>query len=326
MTVSHPLRESLDRFTQALQDHLRQGIAGEVEPLHQARVATRRLRELLPLCNAEVPRGPVRRAGRRLRRVGRALGGVREVDVSLALVGQLLANRVVDARSAARLGEHLRAKRGERRAHMRHQLAAVSVRKLERDLGEVARSLGMRAETDAWAQRLATRIAKRADRVKAAVGVAGALYIPDHMHAVRIAAKKLRYALELARTTGQAPTQDAVQGIKATQESLGQLHDFQIFGEAVRDLALPASPGRGIDTELERVRCSIEQECRSLHSEYVGSRERVLKLCASASTHAERIWTERRGAAAALRHGPPKDRVLKMDLGRSQSAARPRGA
>src|SRR5262245_28849831 len=61
--------------------------AGDVDALHRSRVATRRLREALPLVKG---RGRERRRLRRdLRRVTRALGPVRELDVALALAGAL---------------------------------------------------------------------------------------------------------------------------------------------------------------------------------------------------------------------------------------------
>ena len=56
---------------------------GDVTAVHQARVASRRLRELLPILELD-PRVS-RKLGRRLRKVTRALGPVRELDVLLTL-------------------------------------------------------------------------------------------------------------------------------------------------------------------------------------------------------------------------------------------------
>ena len=66
--------------------------AGEVSAIHQARVATRRLREALPL----VARGaPGRKLARAVRRLTRALGPVRELDVALLTLGELARARAV---------------------------------------------------------------------------------------------------------------------------------------------------------------------------------------------------------------------------------------
>ena len=53
-------------------------VGGDAEALHQARVASRRIREALPL---EIR--PPRKLMRQVRRITRALGPVRELDVAL---------------------------------------------------------------------------------------------------------------------------------------------------------------------------------------------------------------------------------------------------
>ena len=69
--------------------------AGEVTAIHQARVATRRLREALPL----VARGSSgRKVARIVRRLTRSLGPVRELDVALQTLDELFVLR--DARDA----------------------------------------------------------------------------------------------------------------------------------------------------------------------------------------------------------------------------------
>src|SRR5687767_3165265 len=60
--------------------------AGDVPAIHQARVATRRLREALPL----IARGSSgRKLARTVRRLTRALGPVRELDVALLTLEEL---------------------------------------------------------------------------------------------------------------------------------------------------------------------------------------------------------------------------------------------
>ena len=69
------LRKRLAVFTRALH-----GLEeGDVRALHRARVASRRLREILPILQLE--RGVTRKLVRRLRKVTDRLGTVRELDV-----------------------------------------------------------------------------------------------------------------------------------------------------------------------------------------------------------------------------------------------------
>src|SRR2546426_7971337 len=55
--------------------------AGEVEPVHQLRVATRRLRATLRLFAPVLPAVAVRRTSEDLRWLGRTIGAVRDPDV-----------------------------------------------------------------------------------------------------------------------------------------------------------------------------------------------------------------------------------------------------
>src|SRR5207249_3613476 len=77
------LRGNLEAFTRTLH-----GVsAGKVRAVHRARVASRRLRELLPLLHLD--RELREKLGKRLRRVRRALGRARELDVLLMVIDEL---------------------------------------------------------------------------------------------------------------------------------------------------------------------------------------------------------------------------------------------
>src|SRR5205823_7631267 len=77
------LRKRLSVFTRMLHG-LEQG---DVRALHRTRVASRRLRELVPVLQLDRPL--TRKLVRRLRRVTDRLGSVRELDVLLLLLDQL---------------------------------------------------------------------------------------------------------------------------------------------------------------------------------------------------------------------------------------------
>ena len=85
------------RFT-ALARGLAGARAGDVTAIHQARVATRRLREALPLVTSG---GAGRKLERTIRRLTRALGPVRELDVALQTLDELRARRRRAARRAS---------------------------------------------------------------------------------------------------------------------------------------------------------------------------------------------------------------------------------
>ena len=322
MLTPHPLLPLLERQARAFGGQLPGAIEGEVEPVHQCRVATRRLRELLPLCERELSAGIAGRARRRLRRVGRAMGPVREVDVALELADELARQQVVRDEAAERLRQHLRDEREERREQMLDRLRAINTLKLERDLADVARLLGMRQQTDAWALGLASRMEGRAQTLLETVEAAGPLYIADRVHAVRIATKRLRYVLELAGDTGEARTKRAVRDARGVQETLGRLHDLDVLADLMQEL-IAAAAGQPWREPLKAARLHLERECRSLHGQYVARQEAVRGLGRGAEEAGREIWIERGGDDVPA--APPKrvGRVLKMTLWDPRPGLRP---
>jgi len=316
MTVSHPLRRSVERLLRALSKHLPRAIQGDVEPLHQGRVTTRRLREILPLCACEVTRGLANQALRRVRRVGRALGEVREIDVSIGVAEEIIRAGAVDESAGRRLRKHLQDDREERRERMLDRLSSVNPRKLERDLADVARVLGMRQQTDGWAQKLTVSVKRRSEGIRGAVVAAGALYISDRVHRVRIETKKLRYLLELAGETGEARTREAVRELRKIQDVLGRLHDLEVLGGMIQNLTIPApdTDNPSVNAGLETLRLTLHSECRDLHRQYVGKRESLLRICQDAVASAVSIWTERGGTLSGPRPTPTTSRVLRMTI------------
>ena len=307
MTPLHPLKRPFERQLRAFGKHLPLTRAGEVEPLHQCRVATRRLRELLPLCASDLPRGAVSRVRRRVRRVGHALGGVREMDVAIGLVDELANAGRLQPAAAGRLRQHLGDERDRRRRRMLGRVSSTNARKVERHLAEVAKALGMRQQSDGWAQTLAVRMTRRAQRVREAVAEAASLYVAERVHAVRIATKKLRYALEFAGDTGEGRTKTATSQLKAVQDTLGRLHDLEVLQSLIQDLPLPADRQQSWVGQLEVLRLDLAGECRRLHGDFVATQPALLEICQMALELAARIWAERGGDRSS-------GRVLKMSL------------
>ena len=124
----------LTPFTQALA-----GVrTWDVEAIHQSRIGSRRLRELVPLL--ELDHETQRSVGRQLRRVTRRLGRLRELDVLAKTLGELRrkghAGHAIDQLEASVAGETLRTRDwltrrlGERRLN-------ASRRALEQIAGEL---------------------------------------------------------------------------------------------------------------------------------------------------------------------------------------------
>ena len=307
MMGPHVLKRPLERRVRALLRRLRPTLEGGVEPLHQCRVATRRLRELLPLCDAELAAPLAARARKGVRALGGALGPVRELDVALGLVDELENAGRAGPAAARRLRQRVREERERRRERMRARLEPAFLRRVAREVAEVLKAIGMLDATDAWALVLARRLSRRAGRLRDAVAEAGPLYVSERVHEVRIAAKKLRYALELASETGEADTSEEVARLKKVQDSLGRLHDIEILQELLRGIDVLAHRGEPWAEELAALDRGLTEECRRLHGVFVAGRAELAEV-----GRAARRVAARTSAGHGGRGGP--GRVLETSL------------
>jgi len=143
--------------------------AGDVDAVHRSRVATRRLREALPLVKG---RGRERRRLRReLRRVTRSLGPIRELDVALSLAGTLAIDWPDLASALDQVTGRLHELRARRRARLIRKVSRADIENLvervEALLAQARRPNALRPSIDR--PRLAERIAGPDGMVDAAL-------------------------------------------------------------------------------------------------------------------------------------------------------------
>ena len=200
-------------------------LAGETEALHKARVASRRIREALPVVGAVAPPATVKKLRRKMRDLTRFLGPIRELDVELAMLDKEAARDSVPKSALAVVRREVASRRHALRDRLGDEPPVDDLRKLLKKLARVAALEGKKGRgakgdgqenTHETAGRaaLAATLLRRAKRLKSALEEAGPLYAPERIHAVRIATKKLRYALEIAQDSGQAGAKALVNGLK----------------------------------------------------------------------------------------------------------------
>jgi CHAD domain-containing protein len=261
--------------------------AGDVRSVHQARVATRRLREALPVLRVSVDREAVGRVRRQVRRMTRALGPVRELDVALTHLDELAGRRIVSAGALARVRQTIARERLERRRRMLAAISPGKIEKLRRRLGIVG-SAPKAAETQATIAEAASQVHRRAERLALAMERAGSLYLADRLHAVRVAAKKLRYAMEVERELKRSRATARITQLKRVQDLLGVMHDCEILIDRTRQLqADVAGSDRRLSAELDALVRTLEDECRQLHATYMRRRDSIARLCQALQTRDE---------------------------------------
>jgi CHAD domain-containing protein len=132
----------------------------------------------------------------------------------------------------------------------------------------------------AWHWAIEARLAHRATALKHAVIEAGALYLPERLHAVRIALKKLRYALEVAVEATDAHSAGDLRALKRGQDILGRLHDLQILIDRVRQLqASVEPPDVTVWRKIDVLTMALENDCRRLHARFMRHQAAVRAVC-----------------------------------------------
>lgn len=293
----------LQQQLSSLQDHTPAVLDGRVDGVHAARIATRRIRELLPLTGEWLRPGVVDGLHQRFRTVGRALGKVRDADVRILLLKHL-EPRIPSAASAL-VG--VRQQQERRRLELMRKL----IKQFEHDgLLELMReamparrvSTGWgRGSGRRWQQQLRSILSERAQSAIDAVRHATGVYFPHRAHAARIAIKKLRYVLEIAEATRTLRTNGAIPDLKKAQDILGDLHDRQELIAELAD-AVPPDDGAGTVDQMGLVTHVVEADIYDLHARYLSRRSRVLTV-ADGARHlkgARRVPTPLMIAAGAI--------------------------
>jgi CHAD domain-containing protein len=295
------------RRARELERQLPLAIEGNDIGVHQARVASRRLREAVPVLAGESKAR--RKAEKKIRKLTQALGTVREMDVTVQILDEFAQTNALPRNALEDVRGHVIAERDRRRVVMLHRLRRVDTDRIRARLEE-ASIVAAVTDSAEWREALSARVAHRVKRLRQAIEEAGQMYAAEQLHEVRIATKKLRYALELIADARLAPVRPLVNTLKRAQETLGKLHDLQVIEQHVAAVqAMPPTRRGAHDGGLKVIASSLEDECRHLHGRYikqVPALEKLLETCrATVLPHLAR--RSRRPLKVALPHAvrPP---------------------
>jgi CHAD domain-containing protein len=271
---------------------------GDVKSLHQARVATRRLRAVLVLGSGR----KAEKVARSVRRLTRLLGPARELDVSLSTLDELERDGGVPRAAIDRLRVSVAEERRRLQEQVRERIDEFDIQKIRKLAIAVARKrLDEKPPRNAEAIALARdRTARRARRLAAAIEHAAGMYLPDRLHDVRIAIKKLRYTLELdsGPRDGRSRNATALRTLRNMQDLLGRMHDLEVL--IARTRSIQSSPGAStlkMSADLDGLVRRLETECRQLHGHYMATRARLIAVCDRLTRAGERGDRARSSAA-----------------------------
>ncbi|HEY7123030.1 MAG TPA: CHAD domain-containing protein [Ktedonobacterales bacterium] len=225
------------------------------EAIHKMRVAARRLRVVLKTFADCYPQKPAKRLTRRVKRLQRALGKVRDADVLTAQLQSDEEHAPATQRPGIRwLINHLQAQRTADFQVVQRRLRKRKVARVEADFQatlrprdpldrppdiqqpEGADSAALQPE-NSIAAHLQPLLFARLAELRRWSDVARNPDASQEQHQLRIAAKRLRYTLELFSDALPRQASEFIQALSELQDVLGALHD-QIVLQGIMEQAL----------------------------------------------------------------------------------------
>ncbi|HLN83554.1 MAG TPA: CHAD domain-containing protein [Candidatus Binatia bacterium] len=207
-------------------------VSDDVEVVHNLRVASRRLQQVLQLILPEAKSSARKKVLRTLRKVRRAFGPCRNLDVNLNLVrGRMEKTTAASVRQAwtgvqlwleERRAGAIETGRAELRQHELVDLID-RLQSLLENTGEEAESM----------ERLWERTKDASSEWRNALDTAKADPAVQRIHAFRIAGKKLRYRVELLGELGNSSVKPMIGALKSLQDNLGDWHDHAVLRDHV---------------------------------------------------------------------------------------------
>jgi CHAD domain-containing protein len=244
---------------------------GDVDAVHDARVVTRRLRELLPVVS--IREAKPSDAMTRIRRAGRAMGEVRELDVLQSLLDDLEGRATFAAHALAAMRVDVRDAQAVARRRMVKALERLKLDTLDSQLRQHTswNPFSRVRFGEHWTRQLRARVGERASDLGKALRRVTGVYMPNRAHAARVAVKKLRYAVEIAGDTGLWHSPDSLRELRRAQASLGDIHDLQVLADRVER----STPDAGDVCEWRWLRDLLTADMATAHHRFTERRERL---------------------------------------------------
>ena len=212
------------------------------EGVHAMRVCSRRLRSAMsdfrPYVRARLPRV-------KLRNIADALGAVRDRDVALMALREFSAQAKGEAADGIQhIAAEFQKQRKEARARLKLAIRPAIIDEFREEFQDGLKELAMTSSTKPAGSPEDNPAATFRDigrliildRIKEVRDAAHHVYFPFHikeLHELRILAKRLRYAVEMFSGCWKSDLSAVAKEISLLQTSLGELHDCDVWLEAL---------------------------------------------------------------------------------------------
>lgn len=209
----------------------------DIEGVHQMRVAARRWRSAVRDFLLFVDKRPLKRARREIKEIADALGAVRDQDVAILALEQLRSEAKIEEITAG-VEMFINERTAIRSQAQNDLIRAIAADRLH-DLAENIAS-SIEKSVRAKAKKSAAKQIRFNQAGKTVVGASlneflrlgTSLYNPfeiEELHEMRIAAKRLRYAIELYVSCWGEKIAPFAEEVAKMQSLLGEVHDADVW-------------------------------------------------------------------------------------------------
>jgi CHAD domain-containing protein len=210
--------------------------AKDIEPVHRMRVATRRFRSTLPLFASCFADEEIKEWNRAVREIGQALGEARDTDVKVDYLKSVLAELPDKTYQMGihRLMVRLEQNRNVQQVKILKLLDKIeangSILKISEKLGASAGPVEAGAPFSSGLYEIGYRsIENYRQDLLAFEPVVDHPEMKTELHQMRVAAKRLRYALEAFTPMYPAELNKFTKIVRTIQDQLGNLHDLDVW-------------------------------------------------------------------------------------------------
>ena len=256
--------------------------AADADHVHDLRVATRRFAQALHIFEAGI--ASAGRIRRELKPLMDAAGEVRDFDIAIKLIAK------DNAAGEAKIVADIESKRAKAQSQLSAELQKLASKKaITHWETSISRSKPTGA-SDGAVLLAAQAMFDRGDKAGKAKSS------PKALHRLRIAAKKLRYTLELG---SNGISKKKIDKIGELQSKLGRIHDL----EAVRELLKDYPGSKKLRATMRRKQRELSREFHKFWSAEFESKKRQQAWMSSIEGFANSLQVARRKPAArALRN------------------------
>ena len=221
----------------------------DADAIHDMRVASRRLQQMLDLLYPKPRPQEFRRLRRQIRRCRQALGDVRNCDVLLEIVGRPLGRKRSARREAWTAVQHfLLMKRSETFVHTVRKIGKMNLtvfyvnlkdllqRSKSDDHAEAHHARDSNTRHSSFAHELTSALESTWGRFEEQIAHSHRDPRPEIIHGARIATKRLRYLLEVFHAFEVSGSADALVCLRDMQKDLGDWHDLEVLEQMMIEM------------------------------------------------------------------------------------------